>query len=138
MSISLILLIISFGDCKNPISAPGDVNITNLLDSDSITLPDGSIFTCQTADIDAFVSESADANTLTTTSLTVDKIIALDTELLFSGKFVINGEITYSTSLLETKQEQFSNFLDSKPVVANKLNSAKHNYSSFLEINVPQ
>ncbi|CAG9326564.1 unnamed protein product [Blepharisma stoltei] len=137
MVISLIFSIFSLVQAKNPITAPGDVNITNLVDSYSIELPDGSSFACTTAEADSFVSEYAEANEITANTLTVDKIIALNTEILLSGKVKINGEITYTTSLLETKREEYSTFLDTKPIVQSKLKGGE-DFSSFLEIKVPQ
>lgn len=118
-----LICLIVFVTGKTRVRSPGDVSIENMLNADSIKLPEASVISCESGEIESFVSESIFASYITSDSLSVTTIIATDSDILVSGKLKIVGSIRF-TSDLQLSMEEHSAFFE--------------DYSSFLQLPISQ
>lgn len=104
----LTLIIATLG--KDPVHAPGDMDVENSIQSFGTELPDDSTLLCNTAEVHSMIAESIYTTYVTANTLIVSSIIATNTDLLISGKLKITGSISY-TSELQVSMDQHKNFI---------------------------
>lgn len=140
----LLWVLIAIASATQTLNAPGDVQVDKACNTGSLDMGKNSTLYTQTGVLSSLSAEHIETSTWTMNTLKVNYLIANTTEILFSGRVKITGEIRYSESALQisaTEQEapaqQFTTFLGHRLFsdVEEKLNGyGKGVFKSFLEV----
>jgi hypothetical protein len=84
---------------KDPIRVPGNIHIEDLINATSVSLPEKTTLSCESAEITSLSSDSLITSYLNSDTVQVFKIIAKDSSLVFNGKVNITGSVTYSSKI---------------------------------------
>ena len=109
---NIVLLVIGILaiQAKDPLQAPGDVNVENLLNVNTLNMPELSSLSCSTAELSTVSSKSLIASYITSDTVSVTDIIAKDSDIKLYGKIKITGSVSYSSDLQLSMKEKQSVF----------------------------
>lgn len=140
----LLWIILAVASATHTLNAPGDVKVDKSCTASTLDMGKDSTLYTQTGIVQTLQAEHIEANTWQMNTLKASYLIANTTEILFSGRVKITGEIRYQESALQisateepAESHQLLTFLGHRLTsdIEDKLNGyGKGIYESFLEV----
>lgn len=98
MVLVLFLLQISAW-AKDPVRIPGYLQVEDLINATSVSLPSETTLSCDTAEISYLTTDTLLTSYMNSDTVQVYRLLAKDSEIRFNGKLNITGSVTYSSKV---------------------------------------